>query len=86
MYYIFQVNVALNKLTYQLHPYKLGNNKYDASKAVDGHKSDLRGLQGQCVLSANTQQIATWRVNLGRIHSIHRITIYYRTENLEWGT
>lgn len=72
--------------TYQQHPYHKGSHTYDASKAVDGRKSDRSGLGGECVLSANTQQTATWRVNLARIYSIHHITIYYRTDNAAWST
>uniref|UniRef100_K1PUW9 Scavenger receptor class F member 2 n=1 Tax=Magallana gigas TaxID=29159 RepID=K1PUW9_MAGGI len=58
------VNVALNKPAYVQDPYRPGNDRYDASNAVDGRKSDL-----------------SVRVNLGSIHSIHHITIYFRTDN-----
>jgi hypothetical protein len=41
-------------------------------------------MGGQCVISANLKQTATWRVDLEDIISIHSITIYYRTENSAW--
>lgn len=80
----FAENIALNRQTYQLNPYR-DEDTFDASNAVDGLKSDLGGLNGQCVLSANTQRNATWWVNLTSVMSIHHITIYYRTDNVNWG-
>lgn len=80
----FKVNVALNQPTHQQHPYLENNPTVAASRAVDGRKSDLTGLGGQCVLSENDQRTATWWVNLTSIHSIHHITIYYRTDNVTW--
>ena len=85
------VNIALNKPTYQLYPYATARSNYhpsmvEASNAVDGLKSDLSFTGGQCVISENKKQTATWWVNLTNILSIHHITIYYRTENEEWGT
>lgn len=81
-------NVALKKQAKQLYPYTTitrPNDTFDASNAVDGLKSDLSGLNGQCVLSADEQRIATWWVNLTSVMSIHHITIYYRTDNVKWG-
>ncbi|XP_052690987.1 angiopoietin-1 receptor-like [Crassostrea angulata] len=81
--YVFlfgQVNVALNKPAYILDQHNRGNNRTDASNAVDGRKSDLRWNGGQCAVS-ELKQTATWWVNLTTIHSIHNITIYFRTEN-----
>ncbi|XP_065943730.1 uncharacterized protein [Magallana gigas] len=77
------VNVALNKPAYQQNAYR-GNDPYDASNAVDGRKSDLRWDGGQCAVSWG-EQTATWWVNLTYIHSIHHITIYFRTDNKPWG-
>nr|XP_034321489.1 multiple epidermal growth factor-like domains protein 10 isoform X2 [Crassostrea gigas] len=72
------INVALNKPAYQ--QYSLDIDTSDASNAVDGRKSDLRGWGGQCAVS-RSGQTATWWVNLTTIHSIHHITIYFRTDN-----
>nr|XP_034318692.1 uncharacterized protein LOC117686921 isoform X1 [Crassostrea gigas] len=76
------VNVAFNKPAYQQHQQK--SDTYDASTAVDGRKSDLSGWGGQCAASYGKNN-ATWWVNLTTIHSIHHITIYFRTDNVPWG-
>ena len=79
-------NVALNKPTYQQHRYfGLSEDLVDASNAVDGLKSNLSVWGGQCVISGDKMQTATWWVNLTSILSIHHITVYYRTGNVEWG-
>uniref|UniRef100_K1Q3Y1 Multiple epidermal growth factor-like domains 10 n=1 Tax=Magallana gigas TaxID=29159 RepID=K1Q3Y1_MAGGI len=70
------VNVALNKPAYLQYP--RGGDKWDASNAVDGRKSDLSRDGGQCAVS-NDKQTATWWVDLATIHSIHHITIYFMT-------
>lgn len=87
-FYIFTyiVNVALNKPAHQQNSYRNGNALYDASNAVDGLKSNLRYDGGQCTVSADGHQTATWWVNLTSLHSIHHITIYYRTDNVAWST
>lgn len=78
---IFTVNIALNKPAYMENQYKPGDDRYDASNAVDGRKSDLRLGGGQCASSAPDKQTATWWVNLTSIQSIHHITIFYVTGN-----
>uniref|UniRef100_K1Q9J7 Tyrosine-protein kinase receptor Tie-1 n=1 Tax=Magallana gigas TaxID=29159 RepID=K1Q9J7_MAGGI len=80
------VNVALNKPAYTMGPFVFDGNydTFDASNAVDGLKSDLRAWLGQCAVSGY-RQTATWWVNLTTIHRIHHITIYFRTENGQWG-
>ncbi|XP_052693913.1 angiopoietin-1 receptor-like [Crassostrea angulata] len=80
------VNVALNKPAYQQYQYVYRGDydTYDASKAVDGRKSNLSWTGGQCAISY-LRQTATWWVNLTTIHSIHHITIYFRTDNEPWG-
>lgn len=80
---LLTVNVALNKPAHQSHPYLTGDT-YDASNAVDGLKSNLRFDGGQCVVSKDGHRTAIWWVNLTSIHSIHDITIYYRTDNSPW--
>nr|XP_034320329.1 uncharacterized protein LOC105337019 isoform X7 [Crassostrea gigas] len=74
------VNVALYKPAYVQYQFQPGNDRYDASNAVDGLKSDLSMGGGQCAIS-NWRQTATWWVNLTTIHSIRNITIYFRTDN-----
>lgn len=79
------MNIALRKPTYQLHPYIVNDATFDASNAVDGLKSDLSAWGGQCAITADGYRTATWWVNLNSIHSIHHITIYYRTDNVDYG-
>lgn len=78
-------NVALNKTAYQTNPYRKDNDFFDASNAVDSLKSNLHWTGGQCAVSALKKETATWWVDLGSIHSIHHITLYYRTDNTDWG-
>eukprot|EP00105_Crassostrea_gigas_P034461 XP_019918609.1 PREDICTED: multiple epidermal growth factor-like domains protein 6 isoform X1 [Crassostrea gigas] len=78
------VNVALNKPAYQQYQYIPGDDTFDASNAVDGRKSDLSIVGGQCAISGSGQT-ATWWVNLTTIHSIHHITISFMTNNKPWG-
>lgn len=78
------VNIALNKQAYQQYPFLALNEKYEASNAVDGRKSDLTTEGGQCTISA-AKHTATWWVNLTAILSIHHITIYFMTNNIELG-
>ena len=83
---VFIVNIALNKPTYQEYRYTgLSVNLTQASNAVDGLKSNLSVSGGQCVISDNNKHNATWWVNLTSILSIQHITIYYRTDNANWG-
>lgn len=86
-FYIFayKVNIALEKPTDQLHQYNENDDRFEASNAVDGRKSNLSAWAGECTISADGYEIATWWVNLGSIHRIHHITIYYRTDNAAWG-
>ncbi|XP_052694142.1 uncharacterized protein LOC128172387 [Crassostrea angulata] len=79
-YFCNQVNVALNKPSYQLDQFLPRDDTYDASNAVDGRKSDLRMHAGQCAISF-LSTTATWWVNLSSIHRIHHITILFRTSN-----
>lgn len=83
--YSLTVNVALNKPAYQQYQWNPGDSRSDARNGVDGHKSKRTLAGGQCVVSADNQQTATWRVNLTSVHSIHHITIYYRTGGVKWG-
>lgn len=78
-------NIALHKPAFQQYPFIDVEASYDASRAVDGLKSDLSWSGGQCVLSSG-RHTAIWWVNLTSILSIHHITIYYRKDNVEPGT
>ncbi|XP_062574199.1 receptor-type tyrosine-protein phosphatase alpha-like isoform X3 [Saccostrea cucullata] len=83
-------NIAFNNPTYQAHVYYSSNRNYgqatfDSSNAVDGLKSVLTAYGGQCTISADGYSNLTWWVNLTSIHSIHDITIYYRTDDSTWG-
>lgn len=83
--FLFIVNIALQKPAYQQYPYRIGNTTFDAINAVDGHKSNMALDGGQCAVSAEKRETATWWVNLTRIHSIHHITIYFMTNDQAWG-
>ncbi|XP_052695315.1 low-density lipoprotein receptor-like isoform X2 [Crassostrea angulata] len=78
-------NVALNKPTHQENPAVVWDARFESSNAVDGLKSNHSWDEGQCVVSAYGKQTATWWVNLSSIHSIHHITIYFRTGNEKLG-
>lgn len=77
------VNVAFNKPAYQKYPMSPGNGTFDASNALDGRKSDLSSWGGQCAVSALARTTATWWVNLTSIRSIHHITIFFLTNNMQ---
>lgn len=80
-------NIALKKSAWQLHPYpdRTLRDSANASKAVDGLKTDLSYIGHQCTVSANYKHEAEWGVDLGAVLGIHHITIYYRTDNQPWG-
>ncbi|XP_065925855.1 protein draper-like isoform X2 [Magallana gigas] len=75
-------NLALNKPAHEEYPYNAFDT--DASKALDGLKTDLTFLGGQCSMSAQNQRTSTWWVNLTSTRSIHDIRIYYMTGNVYW--
>lgn len=80
---LLSVNLALNKAAYQQYPYRPNVGKYDASKAVDGLKSNLSVDGGQCAVSDLNKRTAIWWVNLRSIYSIHHINIFYIKGNLQ---
>lgn len=81
---IVTVNVALNKPAHQQYPFKTNYSIGDASNAVDGQKSNLTKNSGHCVLSADTETATLW-VNLTSIHNIENVTIYFMTDNKQYG-
>lgn len=80
MFYIRKENLALNKPTWQKHPWQDSTRDFGSENAVDGLYSD-RGIGGQCTFNDDGYYTAEWRVDLGRVVSISYINIYYRTEN-----
>lgn len=79
----FTENIALRKPTWQLHPTtKL---QLSADRAVDGQKSNLSYWGGECAFSADGQRTAEWRVDLGKVLSIHHVFIQVATNKREWG-
>ncbi|XP_062605891.1 multiple epidermal growth factor-like domains protein 10 [Saccostrea cucullata] len=75
-------NVALHKTAQQQYPFS--NGYWGANKAVDGKYSIRSADGGQCTISDNQKQTATWWVDLGDVLSIHHIKIYHRTDDLTW--
>lgn len=78
--YIRKENLALNKPTWQKHPWQDSTRDFGSENAVDGLYSD-RGIGGQCTFNDDGYYTAEWRVDLWRVVSISYINIYYRTEN-----
>lgn len=72
----------MNKSAWQNNPYSV--RPWGAEHAVDGEKLNLSAEGGQCAISYGGQT-AEWRVNLGRVYTIHHILIQFRTDNLVWG-
>jgi hypothetical protein len=83
--YIYTDNLALNKPAWQSSQHNPNDDKFAASNAVDGRKSDLSGGGGQCAMSATNHRTAMWRVDLEGNRSIHHIVIYYRTDHVDFG-
>jgi hypothetical protein len=77
-------NIAFHKQAWQSNPFNK-DDRCDASNAVDGLRSDLSYRGGQCVISMDKQEVATWRVDLEDIRNISHIIIYYRTDNSVFG-
>ncbi|XP_065926713.1 uncharacterized protein [Magallana gigas] len=77
---ISEENVAFNKSAWQEHPAK-NLEKLGAERAVDGMYSKLSLYGGQCTISEYGHSTATWRVDLGRVHNIDHIVVYFPYES-----
>ncbi|XP_065925384.1 uncharacterized protein [Magallana gigas] len=75
-------NIALNRPAWQRYPFH--GTPWNATHAVDGHRSDLAPAGGQCAISADGKSIAEWRVDLGEVRNLHHVFIQYRTDNDAW--
>lgn len=78
LFYLFKENLALNKYTWQEHPWADPSRDYGSENAVDGLYYD-RGTGGQCTINADGFYTAQWGVDLGSVVRISYIKIYYRT-------
>lgn len=56
--------------------------KFGAERAVDGLYSELSLYGGQCTMSEYGHSTATWHVDLGKVHKIAHIVMYFPYENL----
>ena len=84
IWYQIVENVAFNKSTWLQHPFD--NVNYSALRAVDGQKSNLHMLGGECAASSYGYNTTEWRVDLGDVLYIHHIVIQYANQNFGWGT
>ena len=76
-------HVALGKPTWQQHPYY--TYRWGVKIAVDEKYSDMSYFAGkQYAISAYSKRTAEWRVDLGRLISIHHVFIQYLTNNQPW--
>ena len=80
LFIISQENMALGKTVFEDQKWR-GKENWTGENAVDGRYTDRSAFGGQCVISENKAQKATWRVDLGGVVSISHIDIYYRREN-----
>ena len=80
----FIENLALGKPAWQVNPLS-SDYENSANRAVDGRKSDLSELGGECTASSVGRTTAMWWVDLGTLQSIHHIIIQYAAGNQVWG-
>lgn len=78
--YLLKENLALNKPTWQEHPWPESGRDFGSENAVDGMYTD-RGIRGQCTINIDGYYTAEWRVDLGSVVRISHINIFYRTDN-----
>lgn len=74
-------NLALNKPTWQEHPWPDPSRDFGSENAVYGLYYDRRAVSGQCTINDDGYYTAEWRVDLGSASGIRHINIYYRTDN-----
>ena len=73
--------MALRKSVWENRPWP-GEKDWRGDNAVDGRYTNRSAQGGQCVISRDRVENATWKVDLGGVVSISHIYIYYRTENM----
>ena len=78
---VFKENLALRKPFWEDQAWKDPKIGWRGGNAVDGLYKNRSAAGGQCVISENKAQKATWSVDLGGVVSISHIDIYYRTGN-----
>lgn len=74
--FILEENVAFNKSAWQEYP-ATNLERFGAEQAVDGLYSELSLYGGQCTMSEYGHSTATWRVDLGKVHNIAHIVVYF---------
>ena len=77
----FKENLARNKTVWEDQPWRDKDIGWGGGNAVDGLYANRSAAGGQCVISENFAETATWRVDLGGVVSISHIDIYFRTDN-----
>ncbi|XP_041346778.1 fucolectin-4-like, partial [Gigantopelta aegis] len=70
-------NIALGKVTSQSSYYATGVN---SSRAVDGNLK-TRFYDNSCIHTATRRPFTWWQVDLGSEFYIHKLAIYFRTQN-----
>lgn len=74
-------NLAFGGRTWQQYPWPDKSRDFGSKNAVDGLYKNRSEVGGQCAISDDGKDTATWRVYLGKEVSISHIDIYYRTDN-----
>ncbi|XP_022300903.2 uncharacterized protein LOC111109108 [Crassostrea virginica] len=74
-------NLALHQLAWQS---STALSYTGADRAVDGLYTNLDWRAGDCAASVPFHTTAEWRVDLGRVLSIHEVSIKYSTDNQVW--
>lgn len=76
--YLLKENLALNKHTWQEHPWPDSTRDFGSENAVDGLYTD-RGIGGHCTINTDGYYTAEWRVDLGSV-----VTSISTTGRITW--